>query len=47
MCLRFFGKGKYMKYEKPELELIIHENNIFTDVIIASGNPDSIEGGEF
>lgn len=36
-----------MKYEKPELEIIMNEKNIFTDVIIASGDPDSVEGGEF
>ena len=37
-----------MKYEKPELELIkFNEKDIFTDVIIGSGEPDYIEGGEF
>lgn len=37
-----------MEYEKPELELIkYNKKDIFTDVIIASGEPDGIEGGEF
>ncbi len=36
-----------MKYETPEWEIIIIEKEIFTDVTIASGEPDGIEGGEF